>query len=386
MVGRSLLRHALGALRRGDNGQIVALAAGAAVLALGFGALAIDVGFFARAKRDLQNDADAMALAGAQEIPDPYLADSKAREWGVNNAVDPSEVVSIDFDTTCSGAAQQNVIAVHLRRDQPTYLARVLGITSGTLRACATAGRFSVTAFIGVAPWGMEDNCVWGPDGQVGGGDDIQFGEVITLKYDADNTGEDCDAHTGNFGALAIDTTGATPCGDEPGPAELRKYGDAICWGAITPLHIHEAGTCESDPGGCVRTEPGNVIGPTKQSINDLFDQVSPECDTWAEIVDEDNDTLRARCNPLSQAYVGGPSIVKLIPVLDGLWDSGGSSWIPIVDFVFVVLEPPPSGGGWCTGNHCDITATFVERASVPAGERGPLDPNSSITTVALVE
>jgi len=375
MNTRSWLRHTFRTLHRHERGQVVVLTAGAMVVLLGFAALAIDIGFFAHTKRDLQNDADAMALAGAQEIPDQGLANSKAQEWGTNNDVDLSgELVSIDFGTTCSGATEPNTITVRLERSQPTYLARALGITSGTIRACATAGRFSVQGFIGAAPWGIEDNCIWGPDGQRDGVGDILLGQTITLKYDADNSGGECDAHTGNFSALAIDDTGAgSPCGDEPGQSELRKYGKAICWGSITSLEV----------GDTVRTETGNIISRTRDSIDYLFAHVSPECDDWTKIIDAGR--LIAKCNPLSEFYVGGPSIVKLIPVLDGLWGSTGSSPVPIVDFVFIVLQPPPPGN-WCTGNSCDIVARFVERASVPVGIRGPLDPESLITTVALVE
>ena len=130
------LRHTLRTWHRQERGQVIVLAAGAMVVVLGFTALAIDIGFFAHTKRDLQNDADAMALAGAQEIPDPGLANSKAREWGTKNGVDlGSEVLSIEFGTTCSGATEPNTITVRLERSQPTFLARVLGITSGTMRA-----------------------------------------------------------------------------------------------------------------------------------------------------------------------------------------------------------------------------------------------------------
>jgi hypothetical protein len=55
------------------------------------------------------------------------------------------------------------------------------------------------------------------------------------------------------------------------------------------------------------------------------------------------------------------------------------------VDFVFVVLERP-AGSNWCSGSKCDISAQFVERATVPTGDRGPLHPESFITTVAMVE
>ena len=374
------LRHTLRTWHRQERGQVIVLAAGAMVVVLGAAALAVDIGFFAHTKRDLQNDADAMALAGAQEIPNQGLANSKARVWGTNNDVDLSgELVGIEFNTTCSGAAQPNVITVRLRRDQPTYLARVLGITEGTMHACATAGRFSVDRFMYAAPWGIEDNCIWGPDGQVGGSDDILLGESITLKYDADNTGADCDANTGNFGALAIDDTGAgSPCGSDPGPGTLRKYGEAICWGATSYLGV----------GDLVSTETGNIVSRTRDSIEYLFDNVNEACDTWDEVMVEvdGTPTLKPQCNPMSTSYVGGASIVKLIPVLNGLWDMpGGSAPVPIVDFVFVVLEPPPPGN-WCTGNSCDIVARFVERASIPAGSKGPLDPESLITTVALVE
>jgi len=386
MSTRSWLRHIFRTLHRHERGQVVVMAAGAMVVLLGFGALAVDIGFFAHTKRDLQNDADAMALAGAQEVPSHALATSKAQEWGVNNGVDlVDELVSIEFNVTCSGQAQPSVITVRLQREQPTYLARALGITKGTMHTCATAGRFGIKSFMGAAPWGLEDNCLWGPDGERGGGDDIALGDPVVLKYDANNSGLACDAHSGNFGALAIDVTGATPCGSEPAPDQLRKYGDAICWGSITPLHIHEGGTCDSDPGGCVQTETGNIIGPTKKSVDYVFDHASPECDTWAEVVDADTGTLRAKCNPMSEAYVGGTSIVMLIPVLDGLWGASGNSWIPIVDFVFVALERP-SGGGWCSGSHCDLTAHFIEKASVPNGEKGPWDPECLISTVALVE
>jgi hypothetical protein len=76
---------------------------------------------------------------------------------------------------------------------------------------------------------------------------------------------------------------------------------------------------------------------------------------------------------------------VKLIPVLNGLWGATGSSKIPIVGFVFIVLEKP-TDSNWCTGSHCDIGAKFVAEATVPTGERGPWTPQSLITTVALVE
>ena len=49
---------------REESGQSLVLAAAAMVVILGMAAMAIDVGMFLQERRDLQNAADAAALAG----------------------------------------------------------------------------------------------------------------------------------------------------------------------------------------------------------------------------------------------------------------------------------------------------------------------------------
>src|SRR3954469_13612856 len=55
---------------RDESGQAIVLSAVWMVVLLGMAGLVIDVGSWYRAPRNLQSDADAAALAGAQELPD----------------------------------------------------------------------------------------------------------------------------------------------------------------------------------------------------------------------------------------------------------------------------------------------------------------------------
>ena len=54
-----------------ERGQVIVLVVVMLVVLLGFAALVIDVGYAYYAHRQLQASADAAALAGAQELPDP---------------------------------------------------------------------------------------------------------------------------------------------------------------------------------------------------------------------------------------------------------------------------------------------------------------------------
>jgi hypothetical protein len=54
---------------------------------------------------------------------------------------------------------------------------------------------------------------------------------------------------------------------------------------------------------------------------------------------------------------------------------------VTIVDFAIFFLEAPPQ----CTGNNCDIQGRFIQ-TGLSGSERAPFDPDSSVTTVALVE
>ncbi len=61
------------------------LVAGGMVVVIGFAALSVDLGFLTLARRGVQNDADAMALAAVRELPDESSADAIALLWATKN-------------------------------------------------------------------------------------------------------------------------------------------------------------------------------------------------------------------------------------------------------------------------------------------------------------
>src|SRR5437867_3668948 len=60
-------------------------------------AMSVDTGFIFQNRRNLQNAADAGALAGVQELPsNPSLAKDKAREWLGKHGVQPQEITTVE--------------------------------------------------------------------------------------------------------------------------------------------------------------------------------------------------------------------------------------------------------------------------------------------------
>jgi Putative Flp pilus-assembly TadE/G-like len=123
----------------------------ALIALLGTAALVMDVGFAYYAKRQVQAQADAAALAGAQQLPDITSATSVATQYSnlnlPNNMAGESTPVITTRCSTSSAAwcgsgktFQANTIAVTETGTSPTWFSRVLGFTnfnvSGTATAC----------------------------------------------------------------------------------------------------------------------------------------------------------------------------------------------------------------------------------------------------------
>jgi len=106
------------------------------VVLLGMAGLVIDVGSWYRDQRNLQADADAAALAGAQELPTDtanagVLAQSYAQKNGYNLAAS-----GISF----SGVTVPNdSITIKVKAPSPTFFTKLFGINSVNVDAKATA-------------------------------------------------------------------------------------------------------------------------------------------------------------------------------------------------------------------------------------------------------
>jgi len=321
------------------------------VVILGLASLVIDVGVGLHEKREIQSGADAAALAGVRQLPwSPGEAVSIAEEWAAKNGITADELESVEVETTY---VADDTLSVTVKRDFPFLFGRVLGVTGGTVRATAKARIGSPAWLAGLRPWGVLESAV-------------EYGDSTTLKYDAD------DVSTGNFGPLAIDATGAS------------VYNETIEYGSETALCAEGQPLCSDSH---VSTEPGNVVGPTRQGVLALLHDTGSGCDEFSEVFAVDTSTadpndylLTDRCDPFQPYPPSDSQQVIIVPVIDQLCN--GSCDVTILYFVMFFLEDMSR----CTGNVCEVTGQFA-RANVDVGALlGAFNPNAGMALSRLVQ
>ena len=251
---------------RAESGQALVLASAAMVVILGMAAMTIDVGMLLQERRDLQNAADAAALAGAQDLPaSPANAVAAATSWAQQNGIGSGELEGVTVSTTY---ADDDTVTVQVKRDVPWLFARVLGRGSDTIRADASARVGSPETASNVMPFSLLE-------------DDKEalealYGQVVGIKFSAQGT-----ASPGNYGILDF---------GQQGSGDLRESitdgGDVTIGGFEDPL-------------------TGNKVGQVRQALEDRLDLTSEACDTFQEVFVADGDAWRFRsnqCNPWEDA------------------------------------------------------------------------------------
>jgi Flp pilus assembly protein TadG len=119
-----------------EAGQAAVLSVVWMVVLLGMGGLVIDVGSWYRAQRNLQQQADASALAGAQELPnDTSTASSEAIDYAKKNGY----TLSSSGITFSGDVAPDDSITVDVNKDSPTFFAKLFGVNTVPIKATATA-------------------------------------------------------------------------------------------------------------------------------------------------------------------------------------------------------------------------------------------------------
>ena len=378
---------------KGEEGQIVILAAVVTVVLLGFAALAIDMGQFLHTRTNLQADVDAMALGGAQKLCGTAACDTQAITWA-HGLRAPNDVSATEAQartsTDCDGntISDNDKITATATRNNSSFLAQVIGFAGADIYACATAGKFALGGAAGLVPFGIEEQCLGNAD----------VGETYTLKFDSDTDEAHglCDSGLGNYAALGIDASGAgSGCNTAPGSEEELKFKRAICFGANRGICAVSVISCngEADDDNCsgdsvaayeICTEPGNMTGPIKEGVGYRMTNTSSQCDTWEEVVDADTGSLLPLCDPW---VPGGPSSLRviMIPVVTGLWGDGGTHKVTVVSFAVFFLETFNSSA--CKGNDCDIRGRFI-KTTMHTGGLGyaELDEDSSVTVIKLIQ
>ncbi len=157
--------QALLALVDGEQGQ--ALIMGVGVIAIGLGAvmISLDVGWWVRDRGDLQNDADAIALAAAGELQDATAAEASAFDAADANGIDPTtEIVQAPCDdgslwgNLClvdrNNDSHVDGVRVRLSRKSNSFLASAFGVPDPQITVSAVAGDLTVNGAC-LKPWAI---------------------------------------------------------------------------------------------------------------------------------------------------------------------------------------------------------------------------------------
>ena len=147
--GKAIFRSLRNGARR-EEGSVAVIAALAMVVFLGFTALAVDMGAMYYAKTNLQNIADAAALAGAQELPNANEASDTAVQYALRNGMSETDIL-----VTTPYSGDSSLIEVVCTQIKPYLFARVLGFEDQVITTRAVAkkdslgGAFDYTLFSG---------------------------------------------------------------------------------------------------------------------------------------------------------------------------------------------------------------------------------------------
>ena len=345
--------------RTSESGQVLIMFVLLLPVLLGMTALAIDLGSYSANRRDLQNDADAIALAAAQELPNSSAAKAAADEWAELNGIDPS-LMTVSITGISGGGARK--VTVSIGREHPFTFAGVLGISNSEVGARAAAVKTSYGGGGNVVPWAVKDSIV------DGAGD----GQLITMKYDANNVAN------GNFNAIRIDGSGA----DEY--EEAVKYGSVSVVCAVTTPGCDESETAPECDGAECTPKTGNMVGPTRDGVDYRIQNTSEDCDEFDEVFfgnDDDGYTLNVHCNPWAD---GSDSLrVIIIPVVDS-FGNGSSDELEIQGFALMFLEGYDNA--MCKGSECEVKGRFIKSHVTVSGLAGTYDEDAAMQTVKLSE
>jgi len=332
-------------VRPGERGVVIIWTAFFMLFMLGFVAIGIDVAKLMATRTQLQNAADAAALAGASAIDfqnGTIVQDTavvRAQQTAARNKAFVGAPVSVTLPAGDIGFPAPNEVKVVVRRsaavDGPvvTHVAQVLGIRSLEVSATATA-RIEPTS----SP--CEGLVPMAPIYQEAGWFDPECGKTYNLKVDSGSGTQ------GNYQLLDFPPCDEGPCQDAGGG------------GAAIRCFTHYGYGCCLDLGSeYVLTEPGNKVGPFRQGMQARWDSDS----------DQNEDICYNK-------YQGNGNRVVRVPVVE-TFDVSGKKYVKIMAFTAFFLTQRPTGNG-------DMVGQFI--FDVAPGEPG--GGGGTLYTIRLVK
>ncbi len=334
-------------VHRNERGVVIIWSAFFMLMMLGFVALGIDVAKVMATRTELQNAADAAALAGASALnvstgrlmPDTAMVRAQYTASGNRAFVDgPVPVTLLAADIVVD--PDENTVRVTVRRNEATdgsmitHVAQVLGITKVDLSATATAKADrtceqceKMVPMGAVPPIGQQNFQTGCGNSYVlkrGGGNSVAPGNYLALDF------PECDEGP----CAGMPTTGANTyrC--------LLEHGYGCC------IRI----------GQVIQTEPGNMAGPTRQGLDARWDA---DTDPRTDICYSD--------------YQGNGNRIVNVPIITPI--GNGRTNVTVTGLAAFFLTQRPSGNG-------DIAAEFVNEV-VPGTGGGC---NSTVFTIRLIQ
>jgi Flp pilus assembly protein TadG len=334
--------------RNNERGVVIIWSAFFMIMMLGFVALGIDVAKIMATRTELQNAADAAALAGASAIdlntgkirPDSALIRATLTAQHNKAFVDkPVPVTLLAGDVAVD--PNLNTVFVKVRRDPTsdgsmiTHVAQVLGIKNVEVTAVAKARTEPAgTIDCGLVPLffdlsaqpPLHTGCNPGYTLKVGGGA----------------------GSNGNYGGLSYPECDNGPCaGMSPNGANAYR------------CNLQNGYCCPVSVGDVIDTKPGNMSGPTRQAMNARFAA--------------DTDRRQGICY---SDYRGNGQRVVYVPLTTAP-SKGGRATVQVTGFSAFFLKDLPGNG-----NQSIITGEFI--SEILPGSGGPA--NGTLYTIRLIQ
>jgi len=280
-------------LTRKQDGQVIILGAGLFVLTLAALMITVDVGYWLSDKRDAQNDADAIALAAAQELPDTTAAVDAGRTWANNNGIDPD--TQLATDVPCAGVTEDSgrfcfeditdddvpdLVRVQVERDSRSFIAGAFGVATPTVRPPAAAAKIRAYGAC-VLPWAIDAVIEEDPESpeayeQVWGvlPENIDDPFVFQLSPGGGFAGED--GAPGNFGALGVYGANDADYKDTL-INECGSQGQSAC-NSDTQVVTPDDPTLDCD------IQTGNLGATTDHALSDRADRYGEDPYTFCDV------------------------------------------------------------------------------------------------------
>jgi hypothetical protein len=348
--------------------------------------LAIDVGMFMTARNQAQNAADAGALAGAVALVQNSYTDRTASGPAVRSAILTAkdnlvirgevDVAPADVTFPVGPGGQSNRVRVQVARPAlGTLMGRFFGVSKVDINAVATAEASPANADTCVKPFTIPDRWIekqtppWDPENDTFDYMDkkkvIANPDVYIPAGQPGYTGYNAERDKGLRIRLKADnSTKVAPSfynpwriGNSTGAADYREN-IAECNTSVIPIGA------DMDP------EPGNMVGPTQQGVNDLIDK-DPHA-YWDD-----------GCNCVKGSAFGTKSPrVAIIPVYDPVHyatgqQSGATASLKIANYIGFFLEGMQGG---------EVIGRITPVAGVLLGTAGPAPQGAFPMVIRLVQ